>query len=77
MVSGPLIGLSQQGCWRDQRGTTLLFRTKPVIPEAKICAAGPMGRYKEQEKQREDAEKGSGWLLVEKVSGKRPEDRKP
>lgn len=36
-----------------------------------------MGRDKEQEKQREDAEKGSGWLLVEKVSGKRPEDRKP
>lgn len=51
VVSGPLIGLSQQICWRDWGGTTLLFKSRPVIP---ACWGEGRSRLR-------------GRLLVEKV----------
>ena len=70
-----MIGLSQHSSWRSRGGTTLLFKTTPVIPEAKICAAGLLQRKKEQEKHREEPKKVPGWLLVEKGLEYRAEDR--
>lgn len=75
----PLIGLSQQRSWRDREGTTLLFKTRPVIPEARTCATSPLG---EKEGARETEREGRSGTrpvtsLKKTVLEKRAEDWGP
>lgn len=48
-----MIGLSQQRSRRGRGGTTLLFKTRPVIPEARTCdARGERSKRKRPERQK-------------------------
>lgn len=62
------LGLSQRSCWRDRGEIVRLFKTRPVIPGAKTCAAGLQGCWGEADSSHQTV---WGLWLAERASERR------